>query len=325
MPLEAVLANLNNRYAIRIACESIVFTKQCKFTITGHTRGANDSLIIAKTINTCYEFERLIQLEEMDDRLRNSLWNVLYQLIFDVEHMDYAEREEALEFLAAEFFRIPMDEVPSRYENLPWFKKLFFNKKLPWYGVYNLMEFVAQNISIIRPHYGSIGFMKDVNRILEEEMSGYRFINGELCPISNKEELGSIESSIQAARDKQLFGTSRHIETAISLIAKKPNPDYRNSIKESISAIESLAKQITGEETGGLKDALNKLDEKIHFHGAFKEGLLKLYGYSSDEDGIRHAILEEPNLGYDEAKFMLVSCSAFVHFIISKATKHGLL
>ena len=57
---------------------------------------------------------RNIQLEEMDDRLRNSLWNVLYQLIFDVEHMDYAEREEALEFLASEFFRIPMDEVPSR-------------------------------------------------------------------------------------------------------------------------------------------------------------------------------------------------------------------
>ncbi len=41
---------------------------------------------------------------------------------------------------------------------------------------------------------------------------------------------------------------------------------------------------------------------------------LKLYGYSSDEDGIRHAILEEKEIGFDEAKFMLVACSGFVNY-----------
>lgn len=37
--------------------------------------------------------------------------------------------------------------------------------------------------------------------------------------------------------------------------------------------------------------------------------------YTSDEGGIRHAMLEEPNIGYDEAKYMAVACSAFVNFI----------
>jgi hypothetical protein len=105
----------------------------------------------------------------------------------------------------------------------------------------------------------------------------------------------------------------------------KPTPDYRNSIKESISAIESLAKQITNEESGGLDKALSKLDSVVYFHKAFKAGLLSLYGYTSDEDGIRHAILEEPTVGFDEAKFMLISCSALVNFMISKANKGGLL
>lgn len=43
------------------------------------------------------------------------------------------------------------------------------------------------------------------------------------------------------------------------------------------------------------------------------------------EDGIRHAILEEPNVGFHEAKFMLVACSAFVNFLISKAEAASLL
>ncbi len=156
-------------------------------------------------------------------------------------------------------------------------------------------------------------------------MSGYRFVSGYLTPITNKEEVDSITSSIQAARDSGLLGTQKHLETAISLLSKKPNPDYRNSIKESISAIESLTKQITGEDSAGLGKALNVLDAKVKFHGAFKAGLLSLYGFTSDDDGIRHAILDEPSVGFDEAKYMLVSCSALVNFLIAKANAHGFL
>jgi hypothetical protein len=36
-------------------------------------------------------------------------------------------------------------------------------------------------------------------------------------------------------------------------------------------------------------------------------------------------ILDEPTVGYDEAKFMLVSCAAFAHFLTSKAEAAGLL
>jgi len=52
---------------------------------------------------------------------------------------------------------------------------------------------------------------------------------------------------------------------------------------------------------------------------------MKLYGYTSDEDGIRHAILNDPELGFAEAKFMVVSCSAFVNYLIAKGEAGGLL
>ena len=72
-------------------------------------------------------------------------------------------------------------------------------------------------------------------------------------------------------------------------------------------------------------NALGKLSEHSEIHGALKSAFNKLYGYTSDESGIRHAILDDPNIGFDEAKFMVVSCSAFVNFLISKAEKAALL
>ena len=57
----------------------------------------------------------------------------------------------------------------------------------------------------------------------------------------------------------------------------------------------------------------------LMIHGALKAAFVKLYGYTSDADGIRHAILDEPNVDFDEAKYMVVVCSAFVNYLASKA------
>jgi hypothetical protein len=264
-----------------------------------------------------------LQVEGMTDALRNSLWNHLLRTIFSAAG---DECKRATWVICEQHFMLPGDSLPIYGpQQAGWLRNFFFNKDFLWWQVYNLMEFIAENCRSMRSGLTPDKFKEDLNKILEEEMSGYRFVGGSLVPISSPEEISSITSSLIAAQEKELYGTKKHLETALSLMAQKPNPDFRNSIKESISAIESLAKQLTGEDSGGLDKALAKLDAVVQFHGAFKSGLLSLYGYTSDEDGIRHAILEEPDIGLDEAKFMLVICSAFVNFIILKASKHGLL
>ena len=56
--------------------------------------------------------------------------------------------------------------------------------------------------------------------------------------------------------------------------------------------------------------------------GRFLEGgFLKLYGYTNDSDGIRHAMLEESQLTQADAVYFLVSCSAFVNYLKSKITE----
>jgi len=265
----------------------------------------------------------VLQVEGMTGALRNSLWNYLLKTIFDGDSKYYISR---VRLICERFFKSPMDSLPYLgYEHKSWLRELFFHNDFKWYQVYNLIEFIAEHCHDMLYTLKPETFKSGINQILQEEMSGYTFIGGLLAPISSPEEIQSIATSIQAAKERHLFGTQHHLETAVTLLSKKPTPDYRNSIKESISALESIVKQITGEESSGLDKALARLDAKVNFHGAFKSGLLSLYGYTSNEDGIRHAILEEPHTGFDEAKFMLVSCSALINFMISKASKHGLL
>lgn len=110
----------------------------------------------------------------------------------------------------------------------------------------------------------------------------------------------------------------RHLSRSLTLLSDRKNPDYRNSIKEAISAVEALSKIVTGKPKASLGDALTILEQRGEIHGALKTSFSALYGYASDADGIRHAMLEEPSIGQEDARLMLVVCSAFTNYVIAK-------
>ena len=71
-----------------------------------------------------------------------------------------------------------------------------------------------------------------------------------------------------------------------------------------------------------LGAALKKLKENgIHIHSAMEKAFSSLYGYTSDENGIRHGGIDFKNAPAEDAKFMLVACSAFINYLIEKWTK----
>ena len=87
--------------------------------------------------------------------------------------------------------------------------------------------------------------------------------------------------------------------------------------------MESICRIIVGNDKPTLGDALKAIEKKgFPVHPALKEAFNKLYGYTSDEGGIRHAEgLTESDVSFEEAKFMLVSCSAFVNYLLAKMAK----
>jgi len=82
----------------------------------------------------------------------------------------------------------------------------------------------------------------------------------------------------------------------------------------------------TGSNKADLDKCLKRIEKegKIELHGALKQAFSRLYAYTSDEKGIRHALLDEPALDFEDARFMLVSCSAFINYLKLKSSKAGM-
>ena len=79
--------------------------------------------------------------------------------------------------------------------------------------------------------------------------------------------------------------------------------------------MEVMAKLLSGNEKATLDDALKALEKSGRLHRALRQGFSALYGYTSDADGIRHAMLQEPNLSPADAKFFLLSCTSFTNYL----------
>ena len=180
--------------------------------------------------------------------------------------------------------------------------------------MYDFLEFVTNNYDRyqFKDH-----FIAACNKALEKEISAYRFVDGLISRITEHQEVDEIERALETA----LGPVRTHLRRALELLANRESPDYRNSIKESISSVESLAAFAVGAEKGTLGQLIKRLEDEIQLHPALRTAFSSLYGYTSDEGGIRHALMESENVRFEDAKFFLVVCSAFVNFVEIKIAK----
>ncbi|WP_333593665.1 AbiJ-NTD4 domain-containing protein [Anaerospora hongkongensis] len=270
--------------------------------------------------------KQIIQKDDVDDDLKNSLWNAL--TIFYWESIDqsllitrdrYHKSEHHMLFFFKimwhSYFKKPIDTLGIHWDTIYKFIRNYFFS-CPWFEIYDFIQFVA----LRDPNQSnSEKFINLCNKILETEMSGYRFVDGSITPITNQEEIDSIEQALKSPN--KYNAATIHLKASLTLLSDRKNPDYRNSIKESISAVEAACVVIAEDPKATLGKALKIIESKpnIELHSSLKGAFDKLYGYTSDAHGIRHALLDESNLKFEDAKFMLISCSAFVNYLIDKS------
>lgn len=190
-------------------------------------------------------------------------------------------------------------------------------------AVLTVIEYIAREVDSIMAY----GFQHEgnwyhasnfYNKVFEKEFVGYRFVNGFITPITDLTEVSEIEAASATGYD----AVREHIDKALHFLSDRDAPDYANSIKESISSVERMCSIIIGAPTT-LGDALKKLENNgVVIHPALKGAFSKLYGYTSDASGIRHAgELGGADSTFEEAKFMLVSCCAFVNYLTGLMAK----
>lgn len=257
--------------------------------------------------------EQAFQRESVDKALRTKLWNVLKVTIWNrYNHNDYQLREISqqidmmLRRLWFNFFNKDLDTLPEFYDYgrgaYDQLKRHFL--ECEWFEVYNFIEEISLD---------SGGLLNDktrefINQVLEEQNAAYRFVGKEIAEITDQQEIDAIEDGLEHPEKPVRI----HLEAALRMLSDKQAPDYRNSVKESISAVEAACRLVNGNASTTLGDALKKIR---NLHPALSKAFNQLYGYTSDASGVRHSLIDEPNITYADAKFMLVACSAFVSYL----------
>ncbi len=269
--------------------------------------------------HTKIEFER----EAMSDELRNSLWSVVLEFVLnDLSNFSISNNISSSSFseltifyrdLWLNFLKKPIDSLSmnnnktvskdmTQYNVRQWFYDA------EWYDVFDFIEFVSRY---------NRNFQEACNKYLKTEMAAYRFVDGTLVEINSKEEILEIEYALN--NSDQFKSVREHLKQAISLYSDKQKPDFRNSIKESISAVESLAKNISGDDKAALGKALAIIEKKHKIPQSLKLAFNQLYGYTSNEGGIRHGLSDNDiDIDMEEARFMMVTCSAFINYLMNK-------
>ncbi len=265
------------------------------------------------------------QLDKIDDNLRVDLWNSFYLFIYaPLKNAQYGTESFRHIFRVAwiHFFRKPFDDFPDRDYDLTDLVKNHIEKEV-WFKVYNFFEFIFKNL-LNSELYDLDSFISYIDNMLERNHSGYRIINYKFIPVTNETEITEIKKVDTSSRAFGLTGIIEHLNSSLELISKKPKPDIRNSIKESICMVEVISRIIEPSENT-LGKALNKLEKNQKINQTLKLAFEKLYAYTNTKNGIRHALMEEENLGFEDGKFFLVACSAFTNYLIEKASKADLL
>jgi hypothetical protein len=269
----------------------------------------------------------VFQVDSIDEPLRNGLLTALdLHVLNPIENADsYFEQELIQGFLTTlwvDHYKLRLKFGPEP----PYHWHLFRTNRLkdgPWYELYDFIEYSLNYFpfSLSTDKKSKQLFKSLCNRFLEREMSAWRIIGNQVVQLTSYEEIEAVEAAQAIVGKYEPVAT--HISTALRHLSDRKSPDYRNSIKEAISAVESMCRIITNDPKATLGDALKKLEKAgVNLHPSLKIAFGKLYGYTSDQGGIRHSLLDQSSIDFEDAKFMLVSCSAFVNLLKARSIRN---
>ena len=250
----------------------------------------------------------IIQKDNLDERTRNSIVNI-FDIIINICNKKIS-LTEMYEYIFKYIFFVTEDEIPyDKYEQ----RKVIVNGIKKDWAYYDVFSFLESFLNWYSDKFYDYEVYNIFNNVFESECVGYRFVDKKITDIINDEEIKEIEEAINS----KYSSCRKCISKALNLLYNREKPDYSNSVKESISSIESMCNIILDSKSSTLGEALNKLEKKgFKIHGAMKSAFSSLYGYTSDKSGIRHNLGIDENTTFEEAKYMLVACSAFLNYLI---------
>lgn len=259
-----------------------------------------------------------LKLEELSKEARTRIWNLFHDYLLMSRYRSWPHPlidpwESILRSVHADHHYLPLDEWNSNFESVRSQLRQYIEAQ-PFNKVFDLIQFVMRQPKC--PHHFNIR-MK--NTFASSRLAYTIDIAPPptILPAATQEEGETILESLQTLREAGLSGGATHLLNASGFINQG---DWAGSIRESIHAVESVARIIDPQASQTLGPALSSIERQGSLHPALKNAFSALYGYTSNEQGIRHALLngDGTDVGKDEAIFMIGACASFASYLWRK-------
>ena len=265
-----------------------------------------------------------LKLGELPDDARTGIWNLLFDHIRQSITRDFLDTlaggpwirgawEEILRAKHCHFEHRPVDDWNPEFSRIRKDLRQFIEMQ-PFNRVFDLIQFV------LRQRVCPRSFTARMRDLFTQHKLAYAIDLGPpptIVPAATPEEGNSVVSAAETLRRVGLSGSALHLSKASECLCRG---DWAGSVRESIHAVESVARQLDPEAARTLGPALASLERHGVLHPVLKDAFSKLYGYTSNEQGIRHALLDrtDARVGQDEAVFMLGACASFASHLWRK-------
>lgn len=273
-----------------------------------------------------------LKLEELPDKARLRLWNLFHRSMNFTRFMAPTNRGTISMFyvdpnsvwrnilldLHCNYFVRPIPNEPANCRIYD--QEIVTNEFKPIFLTHDFNKVFDLLTEIMRNKKCPNEYISEVSKIFRDNRLAYFVLTDApvtIFPHATEQEGESIMHAFNDVASLGMGGAKSHLRSAGEAINRS---EWAESIRHSISAVESVARQLDPNASKDLRFALRTLRENHELHPALEQAFNKLYGYTSDEGGIRHALLEDATarVGSEEAIFMFGACASFVTYLCSK-------
>ncbi len=265
-----------------------------------------------------------LKLRDLPQDARTQIWNLFFDHInrsMTTGGLDVLDGGPWItgpwgEILRAKHLRLdrgPLDEWNPEFSRIRRSLRDYLENQ-PFNRVFDLIQFVLRHPKCPPRFFGQM------KTTFAECRLAYAIDVGPprtIVPAVTPEEGTALVESLRELREAGLDGSAAHLRDASGCINAG---DWAGAVRESIHAVESVARQLDRAASRTLGPALDSLKRRGRLHPALKKAFSELYGYTSDEQGIRHSRLDQTKsqVSQDEAVFMLGACASFASYLWRK-------
>ena len=177
----------------------------------------------------------------------------------------------------------------------------------PWFKVYDIAEALHDEI---RPGYKQ-KFSNRLNQFFRENGIGWEMLEGQIIYRGSNIFTESTRRAVTVLTQSNRSRAAGEIQEALRDISRRPVADVTGAIQHAMAAMESTARDVTGQPNSTLGQIVPMLDLPTPLDTAVK----KLWGYASDR--ARH-VREGDVIDTTEAELLVSVASAVCTFLASR-------